>query len=368
MQIPFTNLQEQHDSIKVELENYIREALNSFQFCKGREVNLFESDFSRLLNAKKCIATGNGTDSLFTVLKSLGIKQGDEVLTPAFSWISSSETISLCGATPVFVDVDPHYYTIDPSLIEKKITTKTKAVVVVHLYGQAAHIGEIRNICNAYNLFLIEDCAQAHLTAENGKCVGTFGDASAFSFYPTKNLGAYGDAGCIVTNNENLAIVLRRFANHGALEKDDHALEGMNSRMDTLQAAVLLAKLPHLKKWNEKRHAHAAQYTDLLKDNENIITPKQRPDTRHTFHIYAIRAKHRNELKQYLYEKGIQTLIHYPTALPNLQAYAYLNVDPQNFPVSTVLQDDVLSLPIFPELQPEAIRYICSCIGEFYRK
>jgi dTDP-4-amino-4,6-dideoxygalactose transaminase len=320
------------------------------------------------LDTKNCISVGNGTDALTVAIAQLGIQNWDEVLTPAFSWISSSETISLCGAKPVFIDIHPETYTIDPDLIESKITEKTKGIVVVHLYGQAAHISRIKEICKKHNLFLIEDCAQAHLTAEGEKYAGTFGDAGAFSFYPTKNLGAYGDAGCIVTNNDELAEKMRRFANHGALEKDDHLIEGMNSRMDTIQAAVLLAKLPHLKAWNEKRRQHAELYNSLLKDVEEIKPPFVRPNTTHTFHIYAIRATRRDDLKKYLLEKGIQTIIHYPKALPNLPAYQYLHHRPDDFPVASRFQDETLSLPIYPELTADQIEYVSLNIRDFYSK
>lgn len=337
-------------------------------FINGSAVKSFEQKVKDAFRIAYMVPTGNGTDSLFGILKCLNVKQGDEVLTPAFSCIPSSETISLCNAMPVFIDVDAKTYTLDPSLIESKITSKTKGIIAVHLYGQAAHISEIKSICKRLNLFLIEDCAQAHLTEENGKYVGTFGDAGAFSFYPTKNLGAYGDAGCIITDNDALAEKMRRFANHGALEKDDHLIEGMNSRMDTIQAAVLLAKLPYLKQWNQQRRDNAKLYDNLLEDVKEVVTPFVRENTTHTFHIYAIRAQQRDELKEFLLQKGIQTIIHYPKALHNLPAYSRLNHKPEDFPVANALQSQVLSLPIYPELTEEQIRYVCTSIKEFYTK
>ncbi|MFZ6012482.1 MAG: DegT/DnrJ/EryC1/StrS family aminotransferase, partial [Bacteroidota bacterium] len=285
----------------------------------------------------------------------------------AFSWISSSEVITQCGATPVFVDVDSLTYTIDIQAVQRKITSRAKAIVAVHLFGQSAQVGELHNICKKNGLFLIEDCAQAHLTAEGEHYAGTFGDINAFSFYPTKNLGAYGDAGCLVTHDDQLAEKARRLANHGALQKDDHLIEGLNSRMDTLQGAVLLAKLPHLKKWNERRYALAQQYTDSLKNIPQLVTPYQRRDTQHTFHLYVIRTRRRNALKEFLFQNGIQTLIHYPQALPNLPAYQHLQLKPSDFPVASALQDDVLSLPIYPELKDEEVTYICSKIRAFFK-
>lgn len=344
----------------------IESVMDNAVFVKGREVGIFEEGWSKIQNASHCISTSNGTESLFIALKMLGIQKDDQVITPAFSWISSSETISLSGAKPVFVDIHPDSYTIDPDLVESKITSQTRAIIAVHLYGQAAHVAEISALCKMHNLFLIEDCAQAHLTEEHGKYAGTFGDAGAFSFYPTKNLGAYGDAGCIITNNDELAEKMRRFANHGALEKDDHMMEGLNSRMDTLQAAVLLAKLPYLKAWNEQRILNAKLYDSLLADIREIKIPYVRPNTKHTFHIYAIRAKRRNELKDFLASKGVQTIIHYPKSLPNLPAYQYLKHRPEDFPVASLFQEETLSLPIYPELTPQHITYVCQSIKEFY--
>ncbi len=368
MQIPFNNLKAQHKTVSKEIEGAITSSIQSFNFIRSKEVVAFANVFAKTIGANHCITTGNGTASLFIALKSLNIGIGDEVITPALSWISSSETISLCGATPVFVDVDKETYTLNPLLIEEKITLKTKAIIAVHLYGQAAHISQLQKLCKKHNLLLIEDCAQAQLTQEMGKHVGTFGDVSAFSFYPTKNLGAYGDAGCIITNNAALAERMNRFANHGAVQKDDHTMEGINSRMDTIQAAVLLAKLPYLKQWTQKRIENAQLYGKLLEDVEGVAIPFVRPKTLHTFHLYVIRARRRDQLKDFLLRHGIQTIIHYPKALPNLLAYSYLNLRPEDFPVSSAMQDEVLSLPIYPELKVEEIIYIAEKIKEFYKK
>lgn len=368
MKVPFLDLHAQYLLVKDQVDNAIRNTVNGAVFVRGEAVALFEDRFKALVDTGNCISTGSGTDAIFIILKTLGIQPGDEILTPAFSWISSSEVISLCNAKPVFVDVHPETYTIDPALIEKKITPKTKAVIVVHLYGQAAQVAEIKKICDKHALFLIEDCAQAHLTEENGKYTGTCGHAGAFSFYPTKNLGAYGDAGGIITGNDELAAKMRRFSNHGALTKDDHLLEGMNSRMDTIQAAILLAKLPFLKNWNEMRRASARLYNDLLRDVTGVSLPSVRPGTVHTYHQYVIRAVNRDKLRKYLEEKDIQTLIHYPQALPDLPAYRYLNHVPEEFPVASRLQHQVLSLPVYPGLTEEQIRYVAAHIKEFYTK
>lgn len=368
MKVPFNDLERQYSSIKNTLDAALESAFSSFNFIKGPAVSAFEDTFSHVLGVRCCIATGNGTDALFAALKALGIRPGDEVITPAFSWISSAETISFCGAKPVFADVHHETYTVDPSAIEARITSKTKAVIVVHLYGQAAPMEAIMTICKKNKLLLIEDCAQAHLTRDGDRYAGTFGDAAAFSFYPTKNLGAYGDAGCAVTNNVDLAERMKRLSNHGALKKDDHLIQGMNSRMDTLQAAILLAKLPHLESWNAKRSEHASVYMDRLKNIREVILPVVRPGTTHTFHLFVIRAQRRDALRDFLQEQGIQTLVHYPCALPNLPAYRYLDQSPSDFPVSSRLQEEVLSLPVYPELTTEQITYVCENIKEFYQK
>jgi dTDP-4-amino-4,6-dideoxygalactose transaminase len=366
MQIPFFDLRAQYESIGLDIENSLRKAIASLRFCKGDEVNEFERVFSKILKINHCIGMGNGTDSLFAILKALGIGYGNEVITPAFSWISSSEVISLCGATPVFSDVDPRTFTLDPNLVEQKITERTKALIVVHLYGHSASMKQLKKICCDHNLYLIEDCAQAHLSKTEDHNAGTFGDAAAFSFYPTKNLGAFGDAGCAITNNDLLAEKIRRFANHGALQKDDHVIEGMNSRLDTLQAAVLLSKLPHLKTWNDKRNNNAQLYNSLLENVSGITVPFIQPGTYHTFHLYVIRAQRRDELKAHLLSHGIQTLIHYPEALPDLPAYAYKKVPKGDFFVSRELAKEVLSLPIYPEIANESIYYVAEKIKEFY--
>lgn len=368
MKIPFNNLALQYRTVQRSIDQAIADTLAGFTFIKGNAVQTFEQRFAGLLGAKHCIAVGNGTDALFISLKALGIGAGDEVITPAFSWISSAETISLCGATPVFADIHPETYTLDPSTIELRITPKTKAIVVVHLYGQAASMEALVRICKKNKLLLIEDCAQAHLTQEGDTYAGTFGDAAAFSFYPTKNLGAYGDAGCIVTSDAILAERIRRLSNHGALVKDDHAFEGLNSRMDTLQAAILLAKLPELKNWNAKRLEHALAYNEQLKDVSGISLPVIRAGTTHTFHLYVIRAQQRNDLKRFLEERGVQTIVHYPSALHNLPAYGHLNYSANDFPVSAQLQDKVLSLPVYPELTSGQIAYVCENIKEFYQE
>jgi len=366
MDVPFINLKAQYLSIKSEVDSVVGSIFESSIFVGGKSVSEFENKFSQLYAIDNCIGVGNGTDALFLILKALGISEGDEVITPAHSWISTSETISLAGATPVFTDVDNHHYTITPENIRSKINPKSKAVIVVHLYGQAAPVREIAELCKKHNLSLIEDCSQAHLTEDGNQLVGKFGVASAFSFYPTKNLGAYGDAGCVITSDSDFATKVRRLANHGGLSKDEHFIEGTNSRLDSLQAAFLSVKLKHLNEWTDKRITNAALYYSLLEKVQDIKLPNVRPHTKHSFHLFVIRAKKRDELKSFLQTHSIQTMIHYPTALPFESAYAHLIHTKEEFPVSLALTQEILSLPIYPELSAEQITYVCEMIKEFY--
>jgi dTDP-4-amino-4,6-dideoxygalactose transaminase len=365
MKVPFVDLKAQYQSIKPEIDGAIAQVIEKTAFIGGSFVNDFESGFAAAYGIKHVIGCGNGTDSLYILMKMMGIGSGDEVITVANSWISSSETISQTGARPVFVDAEAEYYSMDENLLEKKITPKTKAVIAVHLQGQMCNIEVIKEICGRHKIFLIEDCAQSHFSEYKGKRAGFFGVAGSISFYPGKNLGAYGDAGCIITNDDALAEKCRMYAHHGALKKHQHQIEGINSRLDGLQAAILSAKLPHLASWTEKRIQNAALYNKWLAGIPGIILPKQRPNTKHTWHLYVIRSKNRQKLADYLTEKGIETSVHYPTALPNLPAYQYLGYRPTDFPVATELQDQILSLPMYPELTEEMIKYIADSIRSF---
>jgi dTDP-4-amino-4,6-dideoxygalactose transaminase len=299
-------------------------------------------------------------------MKMLGIGPGDEVITVANSWISSSETISQTGAKPVFVDIHFDFYSLDESLLEAKITAHTKAIIPVHLHGQSCNMAKIMDISAKHNIPIIEDCAQSHFSEFKGKRVGTFGVAGSFSFYPGKNLGAYGDAGCIITNDDELAAKCKMYARHGALKKHQHVLEGINSRMDGIQAAILSVKLPYILNWTDLRIKAADLYDTYLSDISGIMTPVRRNETKHTFHLYVIRTNKRDALAEFLKSKGIETTIHYPTALPNLPAYAYLGHEPTDFPIASAYQDQILSLPIYPEISEEMIAYVAESIREFF--
>ncbi|MEO6070908.1 MAG: DegT/DnrJ/EryC1/StrS family aminotransferase [Chitinophagaceae bacterium] len=367
MNVPFVDLKSQYASIKENIDEAIKSVIEETAFIGGKYVKSFEKAFAQLYGVKHVISCANGTDSLYIILKMLGIKSGDEVITVANSWISSAETIGQTGATPVFVDVHPEYYSIDDELIEKAITSNTKAIVLVHLQGQACDLDKIENLCKKHNLFLIEDCAQSHFSEYKARRAGTVGIAGSFSFYPGKNLGAYGDAGCIITNDDALADRFRMYANHGALVKHQHQIEGINSRMDGMQAAILSAKLPYILKWTEQRILNAALYDKHLEGIDQIVKPKVRPDSKHTFHLYVVRAQKRDELMAYLKEAGIETAIHYPTALPNLKAYAHLNYTSKEIPVATALQNEILSLPLYPELDEEKIKHVADTVRSFYK-
>ena len=368
MNVPFVDLKSQYKSIKPEIDEAIQKIISNTAFIGGAEVDAFAQNFEKLYGVNNCIPTGNGTDSLFIIMKMLGIGSGDEVITPANSWISSSETITQTGATPVFADIEEDYFTIDPEHIEKLITKKTKAIMPVHLYGQMSDMDSIMQIAKKYHLFIIEDCAQSHFSEYKDKRAGLFGDAGSFSFYPGKNLGAYGDAGAIITNNDELATNCKMYARHGALKKHQHNIEGINSRLDGLQAAVLNVKLPHILKWTDQRIQNASLYDKYLSDIEEITLPKVREDTKHTFHLYVIRAEKRDQLADHLKENGVQNALHYPRILPNLPAYEYLSQGAANFPVANSYEKKILSLPIYPELTEEMIQYVAKQIKDFYAK
>lgn len=368
MQVPFVDLYAQYQTIKPEIDQAIENVIRDTAFIRGPYVKKFNAEFAAAYGVKHCIGVANGTDAIYIVMRMLGIGPGDEVITVANSWISTSETIGQTGATPVFVDTEPDYFTIDPALIEAAITERTKAIIPVHLTGQACQMDQIVALCEKHGLHLIEDCAQSHFSEVNGQRVGTFGIASTFSFYPGKNLGAYGDAGCILTNDDALAEKITMYANHGALKKHSHFMEGINSRLDGLQASILSAKLPYIHEWTEARIRHAASYDEVLADIPQIVRPTVRPESRHSYHLYMIRAEKRDELKAYLSDQGVATAIHYPVPLPFMPAYAHLGYQREQFPIVAQYQQEILSLPIYPEITPEMIRYVADCIRGFYEK
>ena len=364
MKIPFVDLHAQYLTIKEEIDSAIAEVIAESAYIRGRHVDAFEQAWARTLGVKRCVSCANGTDAIYIALRGLGLKRGDEVITSAHSWISTSETITQAGGRVVFCDTDEETFTIDPADIERKITPATVGIVPVHLYGQPADMGPIMAIARKHNLWVIEDCAQAHLASYKGQLVGTFGNVATFSFYPGKNLGAYGDAGCVVTNDDGLADWMTKFARHGG--KGDHVMEGINSRMDGLQAAILNAKLPHLPAWTAARRRVAACYNELLEDVGDVITPTVKSDRDHVYHLYVIRTENRDALREHLSQAGISTVLNYPKALPFYPAYAYLGHVPKNFPAAYFNQSRILSLPIYPEMPEEAITHVANVISHFW--
>lgn len=363
--MPFVDLKSQYRSIKTEVDTAIHDILDNTAFIGGKPVKAFEAAFEKEYKVKHCVSVANGTDAIYIALKMLGVGPGNEVITVANSWISTSETITQTGATPVFVDMD-EYFSIDAAKIEEKITGRTKAIIPVHLHGQMVEIKQIKSLCDKHGLFLVEDCAQSHFSEMNGVLAGTTGDAGTFSFYPGKNMGAYGDAGCVITNNSELAEKMRMYANHGSLKKHAHQIEGINSRLDGIQAAVLTVKLKHIRKWTESRVANAKRYTEGLAGLELVETPKHRPNTNHSHHLYVIRTKDRDGLAEHLKANGVATGIHYPCILPLLPAYSYLNHVAEDFPMAYAAQKEILSLPMFPELSEEQIDHVVAVIRSYF--
>lgn len=375
MTIPLVDLKAQYESIKQEIDAAISEVISKSAFIGGTFVESFEKAFAEYCNVKHCIGVGNGTDALFIALKVLGIGPGDEVIVPANSFIATSEAVTLTGAKVTFIDVDPKTYNMDPNKLEEFLRNRDSqhgtykrpsAVIPVHLYGHPADMDSIMEIARKYDLKVIEDCAQAHGAEYKGRKVGSMGDMACFSFFPGKNLGAYGDGGAIVTNDDGLGLKARMYANHGRITKYDHEMEGVNSRLDGLQAAILNVKLRHLPEWTEKRRNNAYLYNELLKQTE-LITPYEMEGVKAVYHLYVVRIQNglRDKLQEYLKSKGISTGIHYPIALPNLKAYLYLGHKENEFPESTKASREILSLPMYPELKEYHIHQIAHTIRDF---
>jgi len=356
MKVPFVDLTKQYFSLKDEIDRAVRNVIEDSTFIGGRYLRSFERNFANYIGAKHCIGVGNGTDALYISLKILGLKKGDEVITAANSFIATSEAITMTGANVVFVDCYEKTYNIDVQRIKNAVNKKVKAIVPVHIYGQPADMDEILEVAKKHNIFIIEDAAQAHGAEYKGRKVGTLGECGCFSFFPSKNLGAYGDGGAIVTDNDELATKIKMYANHGRIEKYNHEIEGTNSRLDSLQAAILDVKLKYLEKWIGRRKAVAKMYDEALGDI--VITPEVLPDGSHVYHLYVIRVKNRNKLSEKLLERGISVGIHYPTPLPLLKAYEYKGHKPGDYPVAYKLKDEILSLPIHGDMADEQVYYV----------
>jgi len=356
MKVPFLDLKAQYEPIREEIRVALQEVLDHTAFAGGPFVTQFEDEFARYCHTQHAVGVNSGTTALWTALMGLGIGAGDEVITVPNTFIATAEAISFCGAKPVFVDVDERTYTMDPALLEDAITPKTKAIVPVHLYGQTADMDPILAVARAHGLFVVEDACQAHGAEYKGRRAGSMGDAGCFSFYPGKNLGAYGEAGAVVTNNPDLAGWIRAFRDHGQSRKYYHSIVGWNCRMDGFQAAVLSVKLKYLEAWTRARRAHAARYGELLAGIEEIALPYEAPYARHVYHIYAIRTPDREALMASLQEAGIACGIHYPVPIHLQEAYKSLRFERGRFPSAEKCAAEQVSLPMFAELTHEQIQ------------
>ena len=361
MKVPFVDLKIQYQAIKAEVDTALKTVMEKTAFIGGEQVKTFEEAFAAYCRTAHCVGCGNGTDAIYLALRALGIGPGDEVITAANSFIASSEGITMAGAKPVFADYEDDTYTISPADIAAKITSRTRAIVPVHLYGQIADMDAIMALAKQRNLLVVEDAAQAHGAELRGKRAGEFGHCATFSFYPGKNLGAYGDAGAVVTGDESIAQKIRQIANHGSASKYDHVLEGVNSRLDGLQAAVLNVKLPHLERWTETRRK-AAHIYDTVLAGADLVLPKVRAGARHVYHLYVVRVKDREDIRAKLADAGIDTGIHYPVALPLLTAYSHLKHKAEDFSNAGTNAAKLISLPMFGDITEDQAQYVAETL------
>lgn len=362
--IKFLDLYSQYKSIQPEIDQAISSVIAQSAYIGGEAAEQFERDFASFQQAHYCVGVGNGTDAIEIVLEAFGFEPGSEIIVPANSFIASSEAVTRSGYKVVFADVDPVTYTIDPADVRSRVTSRTAAIIAVHLYGHPCDMDALLRLAAEFDLKVIEDCAQAHGAEFKGARVGAIGDAGTFSFYPGKNLGAYGDGGAITTNDPDLARQCRMIANHGRIDKYDHQFEGRNSRLDGLQAAILSVKLKHLDRWIDQRNRVAAFYLEELKNVDGIVLPTIADQCRHAFHLFVVRSASRDALAEFLKDKGIQTGVHYPIALPKLAAYRYLgDPDPAMFANQADVQ--LLSLPIGEHLIDTEIAEVAEAVKVF---
>lgn len=377
MQVPFLDLKIQYKSIKNEVNAAIQKVLDNTAYILGEPVADFEKAFASAHGVKHCIGTSSGTDGNHLVLWALGIKPEDEVIIPANTFIATAWGVTLCGAKPVFVDCSPDNYNIDPEKIEAAITPNTKAIVAVHLYGQPADMNKLQEIANKHKIHLVEDAAQAHLAEYNGAKVGSFSIATSFSFYPGKNLGAYGEAGAVVTDDDDIAKNVKMMREHGQSKKYFHETFGHNYRMEGIQGAVLGVKLNYLNKWIDGRRRAAKKYNELLANVDSVILPYEAPNVKHVYHLFVIQLKgssnyeakeKRDNLQRFLSENGIATGLHYAIPIHEQNCFKYLGYKKGDFPVTEKLADTGISLPMYPELTDEQIEYVTDKIREFCSK
>jgi dTDP-4-amino-4,6-dideoxygalactose transaminase len=364
MKVPLVDLKRQYARIKTEIKEAIDNVLESGEYMLGENVRKFEEEFANYCGVKYGVGVNSGTDALTLSLQAIGIKPGDEVITVPNSFVSTANCIVFCGAKPVFVDVEPDTLNLDPEKLKSAITEKTKAIIVVHMHGHSADMDAIKDIAERRNIYIVEDACQAHGALYKGKKVGSFGDIACFSFYPTKNLGGYGDGGMVVTNNEELADKVRSLRNYGRVAPYIYRILGYNSRLDELQAALLRVKLKYLDVWNEERRRNAKIYSQYLSEFPEIRIPIEKEYAKHVYWVYVIRTKHRDKLQNFLNKNGVETMIHYPVPIHLQECYSYLGLAEGSFPVTERASKEMLSLPMFPELTEEEIEYVVQTIKQ----
>lgn len=363
MKVPFVDLKVQYQSIKNQIQEAILNVVEDCAFVGGKYVEKFEEEFAAYCNRRYAVGVSSGTSALHLALIALGINSGDEVITAANTFIATTEAITHAGGKVKLVDINPDSYTIDPQKLEEAITPKTKVIIPVHLYGQTADMDPIIEIARKHGIRVLEDAAQAQGAEYKGKKAGSLGDVAAFSFYPAKNLGAYGDAGMVVTDDKEIADKVRLYSNHGRRSAYDHAVEGFNERLDGIQAAVLSVKLKNLDRWNRMRAEAAKAYNELLKDLP-VKTPKEMPYSKHIYHLYVIRIANREKVREYLSSKGVGTGIHYPIPIHLLDAYKHLGISRGAYPETEKAAQEILSLPMYAEITEEQQRYVVDCLEE----
>ena len=364
MKVPFLDLKAHHAPLIDEFDGAIREVIESSAFAGGPFVERFEEEFATFCGSRYAIGVGNGTDALWLTLLALGIGEGDEVITVPNTFIATAEAITYCKARPVFVDVDENTFTMGPAELKKSLTARTKAIIPVHLFGQPADMDPILEFARAHGLFVIEDAAQAHGAEYKGRKAGTMGDAGCFSFYPGKNLGAFGEAGAVVTNDPELREQIQVLRDHGQSRKYYHTLTGWNCRMDGIQAAVLSIKLRYLEEANLLRRKHALEYNRAFSGIDEVCTPFEASYAQHVYHVYAIRVQERDEILRHLQEKGVGCAVHYPIPIHLQEACRNLGYKAGAFPIAESLAEEFLSLPMFPELTTEQIEYVACCVSD----
>ncbi len=370
MKVPLADLRKQYLQLKPQIDSAIQQVIDSSQFILGKAVADFEGAFAAMHQVRHCVAAGSGTDALHLALWGLGIGNGDEVITTPFTFIATVEAISLTGATPVFVDIDAKTFNIDPGRLDALLAAskgrKFRAIIPVHLYGQPAAMDEISSLARKQDMVIVEDACQAHAAKYRGVFVGNFGSAACFSFYPGKNLGAYGEAGAVVSNDDDLAGKLRALRDHGQVEKYRHAVSGHNYRMDGLQGAVLGAKLPYLDRWTERRRSIAASYTRELGGVGDLVLPFEMPQAYHVYHLYVVRTKRRSGLQKFLGDRDIATAIAYPIPLHFQEAYRHLGYRKGDFPVSEAAAEECLALPVFAEMTDDQVACVIENVKAFF--